>query len=146
MRFELLHFSKLNRIGGACLGARRFQPIFQSIIAKCAFVRRVISIPVALNHTKGTRDDTITASIANILLYVDGIKLSANNRPRWTCFLARRVSTMFTHIALHQPAIGIEKRQSRAWRAYWNLGASYMLDKQHMTPGCSAQPPCIVVT
>src|SRR5260370_25837471 len=100
MCLELLYFSKLNRIGGTCFGARGFEPFFQSIITKRAFVGFTISALIARNDTEWTCNDTITTSITNILLYVNRIKLAANYLSRWTCFQARPTHSMFTYLPL----------------------------------------------
>src|SRR5437588_12188373 len=111
MCLELLYFSKLNRIGRAYFSACWFEPFFQPIIAKRAFVRFTVSVLITCNHTEWTCNYTIATSITNILLYVDRIKLSADNRSCRTCLQTWRVRTMFTYITLHQPTIATEKWQ-----------------------------------
>src|SRR6266705_3444988 len=115
MGFELLYFSKLNRIGGACLRASRFQAIFHTVITECAFMSLVIAIVIAHNHSERAGDDAIATPIADILLHIDRIKLCTNKCPCRTCFLARRMGTVFAYIAHHQPAFRIEERQCRSW-------------------------------
>src|SRR2546429_9270552 len=67
---------------------------------------------VARDYSKRTGNDAIAAAVADILLHVDRVELSANNRPRRARFLARRIGTMLANVTLHQPAVRIEERKS----------------------------------
>src|SRR5437868_3761798 len=111
MSFKLLHFTKLDGIGRAYFSAGRHEAIFHTVIAQRAFMRLVIALIVTSNHPKGTGDNTVAASIADILLHIDCVELRADNRARWARLLTGRVSAVLAHIALHQPALAIEKRQ-----------------------------------
>ncbi len=71
---------------------------------------------------------------------------------------------MFAHIALHEPAIGVEKGERCPRRDKWNgafqlrlcylvidvriapvITAANMLDELHVSPSCSAELPRIIV-
>src|SRR5258706_1741621 len=101
VRLKLIHFTKLDRVGWACLGAGRFHAILQAIITKGAFMGHVIAQFITGNYSKWAGDYTITAAIANILLDIDRIELCANDGSRGACFQAGRVGTVFAHVALH---------------------------------------------
>src|SRR5436189_2023111 len=112
----------------------RLHTILQSIIAECALVGSVIAFFIASNYAKWARNRAVAAAIANILLYIDCIKLCSNNRSGWTRFMARCIGTMFTDITMHQPAITIEERECCSWWHFWNysvvLGLYYLLLKK----------------
>src|SRR5215467_834955 len=120
MGFELFHLAKLYRIGGARLGTGRFQAIFHTVITECALMGPEIAAVITRNHPERAGYDAIATSIADVLLDIDGIELCTNKCPRRTRFLARRMGTVFAHVAHHQPAIRIEERQRRSWRGKWN--------------------------
>src|SRR5947209_5963291 len=82
---------------------------------------------VTRDHSKRTGNDTIAAAVADILLHIDRVELRANNRPRWAGFLARRVGAMLANITLHQPAVRIEKGQSRPGGNKWNEALAFGL-------------------
>src|SRR5581483_11835029 len=109
MFLQLCHFAKLNRSGRAGFGTGWLDAIFHAIIAQGAFVSRVVSPVITRNYPEGASHDTVTAAIANILLHIDGIELRADTRAGWTRFQARRVGAVFTHVAMHQPAIRIKE-------------------------------------
>src|SRR5437763_7446701 len=117
MRLKLLHFTKLNRIGRAYFSAGRFQSIFHTVITECAFMSSVIAVVITHDHPERAGDDAIATPIADILLHIDRIKLCTNKCPCRTCFLARRMGTVFAYITHHQPAFRIEERQRCSWRS-----------------------------
>src|SRR6266487_7126657 len=127
---ELFHLTILNGIGGACLGASRFHAVFHTVITECAFMCPVIAVVITHNYPERAGHDAIATPIADILLYIDRIKLGTNNCPCRTRFLARRMGTVFAHIAHHQPAVRIEERQRCSWRGKRNSavapGLSYL--------------------
>src|SRR5437588_7200094 len=145
MDFELFHLTILNGIGGACLRASRFQAIFHTIITECAFMSTVIAIVITHNHPERTGDDAIATPITDILLYIDCIKLCTNKCPCRTCFLARRMGTVFAYITMHQPAFRIEERQRRSWRGRRNSaiapGLSYFVINVGTQCTTSISPP-----
>src|SRR5712691_4984669 len=87
---------------------------------------------IASNYSKGASDNAIATAIADILLHVHRVKLCANNGPCRACLLAWGVGAVLADIALHQPAIGIEKGQSRARRRLWNVAVA--LAAGHLPP------------
>src|SRR5215471_14284185 len=130
MVFELFHLTILNGIGGACLRASRFHAIFHTVITECAFMCPVIAVVITHNDPERASHDAIATPIADVLLHIHCIKLSAYNRPCRARFLAWRIGTVFAYIAHHQPAFCIEERQRSSWRGKRNSavapGLSYL--------------------
>src|SRR5205085_793068 len=101
--------------------------ILQTVVTESAFMRHVIAEIIACNHPEWAGNHAVGAPVANILLHVDRIKFSANNRSRRARFQAGRVGTVLAHIALHQPAISIEKRQGSPGRDERNDASAFRL-------------------
>ena len=114
---EFLHCSILNGVSGTGLRACRLEAILHTVITERAFACRVRALIITSNDAEGAGDDTVAAAIADVLLYVDRVIFSANNRSRWAGFMAGRMGTMLAYVTAHQPALSIEKGQSRSrWR------------------------------
>ena len=109
MFLEFLHFPILNRVGGTGLSTCRLQAILHTVITERAFACRMRLLLVTRNDSEWAGDDTVATAIANILLHIHRVKLRANNGPCWAGLLTGCIGTMFTYVAVHEPAVGIEK-------------------------------------
>src|SRR5438874_1249617 len=83
---QILKRTEDNRFSGANFRAGGHQPADLSVVAEGAlesaagFGQRFFP---AVNHPKGTGNDTVTAAVANVVLHKDGLVLSAHNGGRW---------------------------------------------------------------
>ena len=164
--FEFCYLAIFNRFGWTGFGTGGYHAIFHAVITERTFVRPVVAIFVASDYTKWAGDDAVAAAVTNILLHVDGIELGTNNGSGGTRLLAGGVGTVFADIATHEPAVGVEKRQSGSRRCLRNsaialcvtdaaLKEGYrwdgwafltdVFDELHVSPGDGTQLTGIIV-
>src|SRR5260221_13396183 len=84
---EFFQIAELDGLCWACFGAGRNQPRFLPVIAECALESATV-LWALVNHSKRTRDDAISATIANIGLDKDRTHFRAHNRAGLTRFKA----------------------------------------------------------
>src|SRR5260370_37980889 len=125
---ELFQIAELNGLCWACLGARRNQSRFLPVIEECALKSATV-LRALVNHSKRTRDDTISATIAHIRLDKHGTPFRAHNRAGRTRFKAPGIGAMLTDIGKENPAEGIFR--IRGLRP----GNFALLQKKNMPPG-----------
>ena len=58
----------------------------------------------AIDHAKGTRDDAITAAVADVILYEDGTDFGANDRTGRAGFEAAGFFAMLANVGEKNPA------------------------------------------
>jgi len=127
----LLEFFKIAELDGlcrACFGAGRNQPRFLPVIAECALKSATV-VRALVDHSKRTRDDTISATIAHIRLDKHRTHFRAHNRAGRTRFKTPGIGAMLTDIGKENPAEGIFR--IRGLRP-GNFG---LLQKKNMPPG-----------
>src|SRR5258708_980798 len=130
--------AKLNGLSRARFRACRSQSRFLAVVTERTFECTTVGWPL-VDHAKGTGDDTIAATVANIGLHKHRAEFGAHNRSRGACFKAAGVGAVLAHIGKKNPAERVFRIGHLRARDLW------FLQEQNVPPGGSSQAPGLVV-
>ncbi len=126
---QLVERAELDRLGRACLRARRLLASLEAVVAERALPHP--PVPAALvEHAERARDDAVAAAVAHVRLHHDGPELRPEQRAGRAHVQTRRLGAVLADVRAHQPA---------------QVSFLALLHELHVAPAVRAERPGVVV-
>ena len=101
---KLVDWAEVDRLSWTCLGAGRLQTVALPVIAERAFVRMTAHV-AASDHAERAGRYAARATVADVSLNINILKLILNNGAGWASLMARGRQAVLAMVAHHEPAV-----------------------------------------
>src|SRR6266540_1106358 len=133
-RPQLVDRAELDRLGRAGLGAGRFHPALEPVVAQRALLRDTF-VGVHLDHAVRAGRDAVAAAVADVRLDEDGVELGLDDRPGRADLHAAGVLAVLADVGHHEPGFSLARARGLV---------RHVVDELHVPPVLGVQAPGVV--